>query len=271
MCYAPAARNRGFRPCAAAFSEMARKRRRLDAVRRAPSSKGRKSTPAMPNSRLRATKCRSRFSSLIVFMDNQFLEPSKVERFRCLGVDPLVAIGPVDLDRKRPSECGLLQQRAAAGRICRMLARAIGNDVLYRDHQNLGAWTDRDETQALLIRVAVEQPARNEFDSDVKRRVIPGSPIKLSDTAAWRWISGQDGGSRSVLYHATRSICWCCTPGESEYRAVQPPRVRSLVLGQRGALPPIRWLVARPGMQRDRLRRFIRPVRNSVPGSPGAR
>ena len=72
----------------------------------------------------------------------------------------------------------------------------------------------------------------------VKRVTHPGSLIKLSDTAAWRWISGQDGGSRSVLYHATRSICWCCTLGESEYRAVQPPRVRSLVLGQGGALPP---------------------------------
>ena len=72
----------------------------------------------------------------------------------------------------------------------------------------------------------------------VEAMLFPGSPIKLSDTAAWRWISGQDGGSRSVLYHATRSICWCCTLGESEYRAVQPPRVRSLVLGQGGALPP---------------------------------
>jgi plasmid replication initiation protein len=72
----------------------------------------------------------------------------------------------------------------------------------------------------------------------VKSASLPGSPIKLSDTAAWRWISGQDGGSRSVLYHATRSICWCCTLGESEYRAMQPPRVRSLVLGQGGALPP---------------------------------
>ena len=72
----------------------------------------------------------------------------------------------------------------------------------------------------------------------IKLVCLPGSPIKLSDTTAWRWISGQDGGSRSVLYHATRSICWCCTLGESEYRAVQPPRVRSLVLGQGGALPP---------------------------------
>ena len=78
----------------------------------------------------------------------------------------------------------------------------------------------------------------NAAAQSVKHIVSPGSPIKLSDTAAWRWISGQDGGSRSVLYHATRSICWCCTLGESEYRAVQPPRVRSLVLGQGGALPP---------------------------------
>ena len=82
----------------------------------------------------------------------------------------------------------------------------------------------------------------------------PGSPIKLSDTAAWRWISGQDGGSRSVLYHATRSICLCCTLGESEDRAVQPPRVRSLVLGQGvSAASRYGWWRA-PGMPRDRLR-----------------
>ena len=72
----------------------------------------------------------------------------------------------------------------------------------------------------------------------VKTFGAPGSPNKLSDAAAGRWISGQRGGSRSVRCHETGSFCWSCTLGESGYWAAQPPRVRSLISGQGGAQPP---------------------------------
>ena len=59
--------NLGVRPWDAAFSAMARSRRRFEAVRRMPSFNGRKSTPTIPSSRLRATKRRSSSSKLIAF------------------------------------------------------------------------------------------------------------------------------------------------------------------------------------------------------------
>ena len=80
---------------------------------------------------------------------------------------------------------------------------------------------------------AVVLIARNDKIAYVKAFGYPGSPNKLSDAAAGRWISGQRGGSRSVRCHETGSFCWSCTLGESGYWAAQPPRVPEPDLGTR--------------------------------------
>ena len=67
----------------------------------------------------------------------------------------------------------------------------------------------------------------------VKVRQGPGFPNNLLGAAAGWWISGQDGGRRSVLSRAIGSFRRDCTLGVSGRKALQPLRIRRLSLEQR--------------------------------------
>ena len=89
----------------------------------------------------------------------------------------------------------------------------------------------KDIVDAAASGAEVSLPGFGKFK--VKATPEPGFPNKPSDAAAERRIRGQDGGSRSVLYHETPSFRPGCTLGESGCRAVQPPRVPEPELGTR--------------------------------------
>lgn len=108
---------RGAMPCSAALSAIASSRRRFDSVRRRPSLRGRKSTPVIPSSRLRAISFRSISSIVIVFTGDHTFKYAQVHRPRRFGLDPAIKVGTVDIRSKRPRQARLIQQRPASCRV----------------------------------------------------------------------------------------------------------------------------------------------------------
>ena len=152
-------------PCSAALSAIASSRRRFDSVRRRPSFRGRKSTPMIPSSRLRAISFRSISSIVIVCTGSHTFEQAQVHRTGCFGPDPAIKVGTVDIRSKRPRQTRLVQQRSASRRVCLVLAQPVGDHIFHRNDRNPSFRTDHNQAQTRHICQPIKQLPADELDA----------------------------------------------------------------------------------------------------------
>ena len=128
----------------------------------------------MPSARLRSINRRSNSRMSSVTMCDQPFERSQREFLRGFFTDPAIKVGCVKIGRKAICQGSLIEKIGGAA-VGAVLAEAVRNDVLDRDHQHERSFIDPYHAQEPAICISVEQRAADAFHTDPQFRMVKPS------------------------------------------------------------------------------------------------